>query len=112
MRKLQALVRDLLSQKKISKEAYLKFFHDFGILHGQESVYRIRQARCLFENHERTYQRRAIIRIGTENEDCEKDGTQSAAAGEMDNGYEVDTWDTATINRDGIVPDYLSIVVS
>jgi hypothetical protein len=108
MNRLQALMRDLTKQKKISTEAFQRFFTDFGNLEGRETIYRVREARCVFD----TLQPREKTRIRTESKD--REGGEALLTPK---NKERTTSDGALPNLDatssnGTTPEFLSIVVS
>lgn len=109
MTRLQALIRDLRKQKKISIEAYRRFETDFGDLDGRESIYRVREARCVFD----TLQPRKNLGRKTQSEHGERSEALLALKRKDSTGSDV----TSAANLDasspnGALSEFLSIVVS
>jgi hypothetical protein len=105
---LQALMRDLMTQKKISKEAFRRFYTDFGPLEGRESIYRVREPGCAFD----TLKAYKTTRIKTRSEGSDGAEVLLAPKSKESTAFEMASANLDTSSSNGAIPDFLSIVVS
>lgn len=101
-------MRDLKKQKKISKEAFRRFSTDFGNLDGRESIFRVREARCVFD----TLQARKKTRTKIEGEIREGSEAPLTLKSKERSASDLALANLDTTSSNGAIPEFLSIVVS
>lgn len=103
-------MRHLKKQKEISTEAFRRFSTDFGNLDGRESIYRVREARCVFDTIQASkYTRKFSEKI--ESEDMKSEALL-ALKSKGRAASDVVSANIDATSSNGAVPEFLSIVVS
>jgi hypothetical protein len=111
MTQLQSLMRHLKNQKEMSIGAFRRFSTDFGKLDGRESIYRVREARCVFDTIQAPKNAQKYLEK-FESKDMEGSEALLALRSKGRSSSDGASANLDATSSNSTIPDFLSIVVS